>query len=835
MSFRLPENAVVETTRPITDNRLSLNPKVPSMMNPSHLLSYRDLTVSCLEKQLSLLQAVEQLGLILPATGDDNHDGLLTREELPERRAIVEGEIHKLKHFDVVLAVVGTMKAGKSTTINAIVGREILPNRNRPMTALPTQIVHVAGQTTPKLRFNNPAVQQFAGSLKTQFAQHPDWQQHPDLQEDNIQALIAQLQSGWQFEHEYLGEDAIFEFLRSLNDLVRLAEIIQNQIDNSVGFPYHECKNINQLPVIEVAFFYLQDKNVSQGNLILLDTPGPNEAGQNVALRKMLDEQLNRSSAVLLVLDYTQLKSEASDSVKQQLLAMPTLAQDRLFALVNRYDARDAHSDDAETVKDLVFNDFLKDKVLREHIFPVSARHAYLSNRMLRTLEESQDKPEFVAETWVEDFAKMALGVSDAEDWADESRDKIAKRAQKRLDESLMLAPIEQAIAQTHRTAPMVAIRSALANVGDLVRRLNAVCELSMAAAKAQTDAEHMTLQRLLLSLQVYSGSLKQLESDFTSTLQQLSEKGLEHAKRQVAELEKNIVYEVDRTFGKMIDDAQQSIDDNSQYVQVRDYLRKMTTQEELEKQQTERIRAEKLLNETKDGKLVFTSEAQRDDFLQCCQQIINQINQTAYVAANAIIRDSLKLTYFELSKVEKEMQQIVGEVQAAFQQNAMDIELAIPSLQHSDKHLIQIEEYVYQREMRHEEKTEVREKDGALAWVARKMWRGGKLSVKLDYWTDDKEQLRNNMIENIQENVLRKIRSAVAEQFILIEHEYVKGNLHTISQITNQLKNQLKQSFEFNQRNAHQIEQVRSQIIQINSQNQAVKKNLDALRAQFR
>ena len=49
----------------------------------------------------------------------------------------------------MVLAVVGTMKAGKSTTINAIVGREILPNRNRPMTALPTLIEHAPGQKNP--------------------------------------------------------------------------------------------------------------------------------------------------------------------------------------------------------------------------------------------------------------------------------------------------------------------------------------------------------------------------------------------------------------------------------------------------------------------------------------------------------------------------------------------------------------------------------------------------------------------------------------------------------------------------------------------------------------
>lgn len=45
-----------------------------------------------------------------------------------------------------MLAVVGTMKAGKSTTINAIVGQEILPNRNRPMTSVPTLIRHVPGK-----------------------------------------------------------------------------------------------------------------------------------------------------------------------------------------------------------------------------------------------------------------------------------------------------------------------------------------------------------------------------------------------------------------------------------------------------------------------------------------------------------------------------------------------------------------------------------------------------------------------------------------------------------------------------------------------------------------
>ncbi len=64
------------------------------------------------------------------------------KNELTNNQAVLENEQQKLANNEMVLAVVGTMKAGKSTTINAIVGTEVLPNRNRPMTALPTLIRH---------------------------------------------------------------------------------------------------------------------------------------------------------------------------------------------------------------------------------------------------------------------------------------------------------------------------------------------------------------------------------------------------------------------------------------------------------------------------------------------------------------------------------------------------------------------------------------------------------------------------------------------------------------------------------------------------------------------
>ena len=105
---------------------------------------------------------------------------------------------------------------------------------------------------------------------------------------------------------------------------------------------------------------------------------------------------------------------------------------------------------------------------------------------------------------------------------------------------------------------------------------------------------------------------------------------------------------------------------------------------------------------------------------------------------------------------------------------------------------------------------------------------------MKLDYWTDDKEKLRANIIYNIQMNILKKVKNAVEAQFVEIEEEYVKGNLRTITQITQQMKNQLKQSFEFNQRNAANIDAISEQIYQINLQNNEVRTDLMQIQEQF-
>ena len=105
-------------------------------MNQPNIDTLRGEALRQIEQLIQLLQDTRAGGLLqAPASSKDERRSLDT-ESQPQAIEMLENERRKLENLDMVLAVVGTMKAGKSTTINAIVGAEVLPNRNRPMTEI---------------------------------------------------------------------------------------------------------------------------------------------------------------------------------------------------------------------------------------------------------------------------------------------------------------------------------------------------------------------------------------------------------------------------------------------------------------------------------------------------------------------------------------------------------------------------------------------------------------------------------------------------------------------------------------------------------------------------
>lgn len=384
---------------------------------------------------------------------------------IPEMKSVLQGEYTKLENFEVVLAVVGTMKAGKSTTINAIVGREILPNRNRPMTSLPTLIAHVKGQKEPVLTCSADSINDYISTLKKlQLAKYVGDERISSYRE--IVELVKNIQQGFKFKNEYKGEEAIFSFLASLNDLVRLSRIVVDDYPES-SFPFSAYKEINSLPRINVEFTELAQQDEQLGNLVLLDTPGPNEANLP-ELKEIFEQQLKRSSAVMVIMDYTQLKSQADADIREELDKLPKIEKDRLFALVNKFDQKNANGDDQDTTKSIVHNDLLKDKIHSRNIYCISAQDAFLATRIENYINLHQEKPNFDEMEWVQDFAKKAFGTRAKRMWESSELHEILEDSQSLASDSQIALPLENVIQESYKNAPQIAMHSALRDVDNI-------------------------------------------------------------------------------------------------------------------------------------------------------------------------------------------------------------------------------------------------------------------------------------------------------------------------------------------------------------------------------
>ena len=219
-----------------------------------------------LQLNINLLRQMVEEPDVLSDSKNENRL-LFDKQKALKRIEELEGEQIKTARREMVLAVVGTMKAGKSTTINAIVGQEILPNRNRPMTSVPTLIRHVPGKTEPVLHLEHiQPVRNLLITLQEKLATPAGQQVAQTLQQtgDTRELLDILTDDGW-LKNEYHGEEEIFTGLASLNDLVRLAAAMGTE------FPFDEYAEVQKLPVIDVEFSHLVGMDACQGTLTLLD------------------------------------------------------------------------------------------------------------------------------------------------------------------------------------------------------------------------------------------------------------------------------------------------------------------------------------------------------------------------------------------------------------------------------------------------------------------------------------------------------------------------------------------------------------------------------------
>ncbi|HJQ25055.1 MAG TPA: dynamin family protein [Blastocatellia bacterium] len=424
---------------------------------------------------------------------DPEQQRQLDRKKARLWKDVLRNEIRKVENLETVLAVIGTTSAGKSLTINAIVGAEILPSRPDPMTTYPTLVRHKTGQKEPILHF--PLAHNFIELGKAAKARIQDLMQNKPL--DEIFPHIRERQSAehilsGKFEsltETYIDREPIFQLLEIINDLYRVCAPLD------ISLPAVADDGGAALPVIEVEMFHVGTVNQEHGQFTILDSPGPDDFRQGDRLRDIVRRQLSQASAVLLICDFTHLNTDADKEIQELVEEVLAQLTDRVFIFVNKFDQRGARDWGAEEVRKYLSHTLLDGDIPPSRIFPVSARSAFRANWAKRELKLRGHLPE-PPDHNTEDFGSEALGTL----WKRFIRDNETTReaAEALWRNSLFDEPLEMVIRAAAANAAIISLKSAIAKVVEYNRVLDRF--LKIRATAATTSAE--TLQSEITGLQ---------------------------------------------------------------------------------------------------------------------------------------------------------------------------------------------------------------------------------------------------------------------------------------------------------------------------------------------
>lgn len=804
-------------------------------LTQAEINGYKDTLIAILQKQIGILDNLKD-DLERDKRNGVNQDGILNYDKTINFAEKLNGEIAKLQNFDVVLAVVGTMKAGKSTTINAIVGREIMPNRNRPMTALPTLICHNAEQHTPKLKINSSTLNGFLNTIRPSISQlniKDDYQDNKEMIE-----LIEFIDLGNKFQDEYMGEENIFEFLKQLNDLVRLAKHIENQ-GSSIKFPFDDYKNFKNLPMIEVAFNITVDTDTN-GRFMLLDTAGPNEAGQEELITS-LEEQLERSSAVMVVLDYTQLNSQAEADIKAQIDKIPTIQKNRLFALVNKFDQKNANSDDKDSTKKHIFNNLLKDKIELDNIYPISAYDTYLGYRMTTALKS--EKPAYDAINWVGDFASKLYGRRPEQTYNAITPEELAKDIQDLLDDSLMQEPIEKVIINMQKNAPLIAIQSALVEANDVFNNLNNKLNISnMFAEKGEmTQKEIDELNQTIESLENRLADLQADREKISNKIEQVKQdidKNI-NLDDKIKLLNNQAKLTIEEFLGRENEDIKQEQDELVGKNRSLRYLLRLASKETPETLRKEREDLDKLRERAKsDGnKLIFSEMSDLQSFEQKLeQQLVSYAQNNIMSSFTKILKKSENQVVEVVKDVQQDCLEILSQMSDDFAKKGVDLRIEFNPMGELKKHAGRLNRF--KLNVQTETHTGTRKQSGV--WGSLKRGLGGLFGQswgndKVDYETHTIyiDEMTKQLTESIKDEIILPLKEQVQEKTSALLYQglyHINKFESTIDDIVAEFKQGMEQEKHHTSRNIQEKEQYYKAIMQNKKVHDEVKEDWDSI-----
>ncbi|MFD5130964.1 dynamin family protein [Streptomyces olindensis] len=392
----------------------------------------------------------------------------------PDREAgsvrAVTNQLKAVRQGELRMAVVAPMKAGKSTLVNAIAGYELLPARAAAMTTLPTRIVleRAVGQDALRSGGNDPfgpllevaeedaelfgvLLAALREQLRTDTATVKEKFPHlEELLQDIAEGRVSTVST------HYEGKRAVQQALMLLNDLVRLAGVL---------LPGDRVRELSDSPVVRTPYWTPEAvEETSPGQLVIVDTPGPDEDDLSAVLGDIVSRQLSESHIVLVILDYTKMGGQ-SDALIRDLMEplLRAVGQDKLFAVVNKIDQRKKKSgmSDEELARSVAFNLGLGDAA-DDRIFTTAADRALMSVGVLAELELRGSSFEAAQSESALQLLQLAHPLTWEEDLEEADANGMRKLAQVAWERSGLPHLLSTAITGLRARALPLAVESAL-------------------------------------------------------------------------------------------------------------------------------------------------------------------------------------------------------------------------------------------------------------------------------------------------------------------------------------------------------------------------------------
>lgn len=264
-------------------------------------------------------------------------DSFLFKDE--RSLTILNNTKKNLKDKRYVVSVIAAMKAGKSTTFNALLGRDLLPNETNACTAAITEIKHASSPS-------------------------------PDVKKIYKDGRVVSI-----FGDE---QNTLEEKFHS--------DVRRSRKENEVHLI---DKYFLESPILAIENSAYRD--VAQ-NFILVDTPGPNEANVGdfdvTELQRIGLEKLRDSDALIMLFDFQTFKSDTNATILKNIFENREdleKDQEKIYFVINKIDAltdKDGTVEEViEKVKQLIRT--YAPVIRNPQVFALSAKQACLARTVM--------------------------------------------------------------------------------------------------------------------------------------------------------------------------------------------------------------------------------------------------------------------------------------------------------------------------------------------------------------------------------------------------------------------------------------------------------------------